>query len=167
MNTAKRRAMRKRAALPLAIALALTFVAACDRGRSPTAAADSEAMRKVYASYGVSVSRVAGDTLYVGGLVAFEEDGSVLAPGDGERQVAAIFARLEKILSLHGATLENVVRENSFVTDWDEFAKAAPIRLAAYDDAGATYPAATAVQVVSLAEEGLIAEFDFIVYLGD
>lgn len=150
-----------------AIALALVLASACDPAQPPTMTADSQAMEEVYAAYGVSVSRRAGDLLYIGGLVAFEDDGSVLAPGDGERQIAEIFARLETILSMHGATLKNVVRENSFVTDWEEFAKAAPIRIAAYDDAGATYPAATAVQVVSLAEEGLIAEFDFIAYLGD
>ena len=40
----------------------------------PVDAADSEAMRQVYAAYGVSVSRRAGNTLYIGGLVAFEDD---------------------------------------------------------------------------------------------
>ena len=146
--------------------LLLAFATACNP-QPPTTAADSEAMREAYAAYGVSVSRRAGDLLYIGGLVAFEDDGSVLAPGDGERQIVTIYARLDQILSMYGATLKNVVRENTFVTDWEEFAKGAPIRIAAYDAAGAEYPAATAVQVVSLAAEGLIAEVDVIAYLGD
>ncbi len=151
----------------IAPALLLVFAIACNSAEPRVTTADSEAMKEVYGAYGVSVSRLAGDTLYIGGLVAFEDDGSVLSPGDGERQVAVIYGRLEKILSMHGATLKNVVRENSFVTDWEEFAKAAPLRIAAYDEAGAEYPAATAVQVVSLAEEGLVTEMDFIAYLGD
>ena len=153
--------------MALRACVVLAMLVACDPAPPPVSSADSEAMKEAYAAYGVSVSRRAGDTLYIGGLVAFEDDGSVLAPGDGERQVAVIYERLEKILSLHGATLKNVVRENSFVTDWEEFSKGAPIRIKAYDDAGAEYPAATAVEVVSLAEEGLVVEMDFIAYLGD
>lgn len=128
--------------------------------------ADSAAMKAVYGKYGVSVSRRAGDLLYIGGLVAFNDDGSVFAPGDGVKQLEVIYARLQKILAMHGASLKDVVRENSFVTDWEEFFKGAPIRIGAYDAAGAEYPAATAVQVVSLAEQGIIAEMDFIAYLG-
>ncbi len=143
------------------------LVLGCSHARPEISTADSEAMKRVYGQYGVSVSRRAGDILYIGGLVAFNDDGSVLAPGDGEKQITVIYERLRKILAMHGAGLEDVVRENSFVTDWEEFFKAAPIRIGAYDTAGADYPAATAVQVVSLAEEGLIAEMDFIAYLGD
>ena len=148
-------------------AFVLAALLGCEPARAPTSTADSQAMKEAYAAYGVSVSRLAGDTLYIGGLVAFEEDGSVVAPGDGERQVAVIYERLEKILSLHGATLHNVVRENAFLTDWEQFSKGAPIRIAAYDEIGADYPAATAVQVISLAEPGLVVEMDFIAHLGD
>jgi enamine deaminase RidA (YjgF/YER057c/UK114 family) len=124
-------------------------------------------MKEAYAKYGASVSRRAGRFLYIGGLVSFKDDGSVLAPGDGKRQVEVIYARLGKILAMHGATFANVIRENHFVTDWDEFVKGAPARIRAYDAAGAEYPATTAVQVNSLAEEGLIAEVDFVVFLAD
>ncbi len=150
------------------VALALaTGTTACGGSTSPAETADSEAMREAYAAYGVSVSRRAGDTLYIGGLVAFEDDGSVHAPGDGARQITMIYERLRKILALHGATLHDVVRENAFLTDWEEFGNGAPVRLAVYDDAGAPYPAATAVQVISLAEEGLVVEMDFVAHLGD
>lgn len=150
------------------VALALLVSSTgCAHVRLDVSTADSEAMKRVYGQYGVSVSRRAGDILYIGGLVAFNDDGSVFAPGDGEKQITVIYDRLRKILAMHGAGLEDVVRENSFVTDWAEFFKAAPIRIGAYDAAGAEYPAATAVQVVSLAEDGIIAEMDFIAYLGD
>lgn len=150
----------------LAFAVCLVSVG-CAHVQPDVSTADSEAMKRVYGQYGVSVSRRAGDILYIGGLVAFNDDGSVLAPGDGEKQITVIYDRLRKILAMHGADLGDVVRENSFVTDWEQFFKAAPIRIGAYDDAGAEYPAATAVQVVSLAEAGIIAEMDFIAYLGD
>lgn len=150
----------------LALAV-LPAVLGCEPKGPVGPGADSEAMERIYAAYGVSVSRRAGDTLYIGGLVAFEDDGSVLAPGDGERQVAVIYERLGKILALHGATLHHVVRENAFVTDWEEFGKGAALRVQAYDRIGAAYPAATAVGVVSLAEQGLVVEMDFVAYLGE
>ena len=152
----------------IAVALsALAFgVGACHTGHPSVSSADSEAMRKAYGQYGVSVSRRAGNVLYVGGMVAFNDDGSVYAPGDGERQIKMIYERLQKVLAMNGATMKDVVRENSFVTNWEEFFKGAPIRIGAYDAADADYPAATAVEVKSLAVDGLIAEIDFIVYLG-
>ena len=123
-------------------------------------------MEKAYGEYGVSVAVRAGDFLYIGGLVAFNDDGSVFAPNDGKRQIEMIYTRLEKILASHGATMKHVIRENSFVTNWEEFYKGAPVRIGSYTKAKAAFPAATAVEVKSLTSPGLIAEIDFIAYLG-
>jgi enamine deaminase RidA (YjgF/YER057c/UK114 family) len=156
-----------RKTLTVILAVVLLSAMGCQSSRPSVSTADSEAMKEAYGQFGVSVSRRAGPFLYIGGMVAFNDDGSAFAPGDGKRQVELIYARVEKILAMHGATFKDVVRENSFVTNWDEFFKGAPIRIGAYDAAGAEYPAATAVEVKSLAVEGLIAEIDFIAYLGD
>ena len=101
--------------------------------------------------------------LYMAGPVAFK-DGSVFAPGEGGKQVFMVYERLQKVLAMHGATVKNVVRENAFVTDWEEYFKGAPIRKKAYADAGADFPAAKGVEVKSLAEQGIIYEIEFIVY---
>ena len=47
-------------------------------------------MEQAYGEYGVSVAVRAGDFLCIGGLVAFNDDGSVFAPNDGKRQTERI-----------------------------------------------------------------------------
>lgn len=68
-------------------------------------------MKKIYDSFGVAPATRAGDFLFVGGLVAFNDDGSVAK-------------------------------------------------------SGAEFASGTAVEVESLATEGLIIEIDSIVHLG-
>jgi len=128
---------------------------------------DTEAMQKLYTGYGVASATLAGDLLFIGGLAAFNDDGSVYAPNDGSRQMMKIISRLQNILSQHNASAMNIVKVNSFVTDWDEF-NAGYVNLTDwFDKAGAEYSSGTAVGVTSLAAEGLVVEMDFVAYLGD
>lgn len=138
------------------------------RGGAPESVTHiSDGLAKVYSGYGVSEARRAGDFLYLGGIVAFADDGSVIAPNDGEAQIRVIYQYIEQLLTAHGATLKNVVSETHYLTDWDEFVKGAPIRIKAYDDAGAAYPTSVAFEAKSLAAEGLVVEIGVIAYLGD
>jgi enamine deaminase RidA (YjgF/YER057c/UK114 family) len=74
---------------------------------------------------------------------------------------------MQQLLAAHGATLENVVSETHYVTNWDEFFKGAAVRIKAYDDAGAAYPTSVAFEANSLAESGLVVEVQAVAYLGD
>ncbi len=47
----------------------------------------NEAIGKAYADYGVSEAVRAGDFLYIGGIVAFNDEGQVIAPGNGKKQM--------------------------------------------------------------------------------
>ena len=128
---------------------------------------DSEAMRKLYSGYGVASATLAGDYLYIGGLTAFNDDGSVYAPLDGKRQMAKIISRLTIILNQHDANATHIVKVNSFVTDWNEFNMGYPLLVEWFDEQGAEYASGTAVGVTSLAAAGLVVEIDFVAYLGE
>lgn len=127
---------------------------------------DSPAQGELYKKYGVAPAVRAGDFLFIGGLVAFNDDGSVYAPNDGKRQVAKILSRLQSILAAHNADMKNVVKMNSFITDWEEFNKGGGLIAESFHKDGAAYPSGTGVGVPSLAVPGLVVEIDFIAYLG-
>ena len=62
-----------------------------------------------YPEYGVSESVRAGDFIYIGGIIATDKDGNVIAPNDGLKQAEVVYGRIRTILEAHGATYKNVV----------------------------------------------------------
>ncbi len=98
-----------------------------------------------------------GDHVAVAGTVAVDDQGDVVAPGDAYAQTKAILAIIERALAEVGASLTDVVRTRSFITDldqWEGFGRAhgevfAGIR-----------PAATLVQVAGLLGEGTVIEIE-------
>jgi len=121
---------------------------------------------ETYPAYGVSEAVRAGDFLYIGGIVAIDGDGAVVAPNDGAAQVEIVYARIGKILAAHGADFRHVVSETIFVTDWPRFRAGAATRKNHFDNAGAAYPSAAAVEVESLAVDGLVLEVQMVAHLG-
>ena len=126
----------------------------------------NEAIAKLYAEYAVSEAVRAGDYLYIGGIVAFGDDGSVIAPNDGKKQAEVIYSRIKQLLAANGADAKNVVSETIYLTDWPRYFNGAPVRQKFYDDAGAAYPSMVGVEVVSLAEQGLVMEVQLVAHLG-
>lgn len=151
------------AAIALLVVTSVNSMAAPPGSRTD----DSEAMKKLYSGYGVASATLAGDFLYIGGITAFNDDGSVYAPNDGKRQMQKIIVRLTKILNKHNANAHHIVKVNSYVTDWDEFNNGYPQLVEWFDQANAEYASGTAVGVTSLAESGLVVEMDFVAYLGE
>lgn len=119
-----------------------------------------------YPSYGVSESVRAGDFIYIGGIIATDMAGNVIAPNDGAKQVEVVYGRIKSILKAHGATYKNVVSETIYLTDWDRFGAGAGIRKKFFDDAGAAYPSAVGQEVVNLAAPGLVLEVQMVAYVG-
>lgn len=120
-----------------------------------------------YPGYGVSESVRAGDFIYIGGIIATDKDGNVIAPHDGKAQVQIVYERIGKILAAHGATFRNVVSETIYITDWVRFAEGAAVRKQFFDDAGAAYPSAVGAEVVALAMPGLVLEVQMVAYVGE
>ena len=122
---------------------------------------------EAYPEYGVSESVRAGDFIYIGGIVALDGEGKVMAVEDGRQQAEIVYGRIETILEAHGASYRNVVSETIYLTDWQHFTASADVRKRFYQEAGAAYPSAVGLKVVALAEPGLVMEVQMVAYVGE
>jgi 2-iminobutanoate/2-iminopropanoate deaminase len=119
-----------------------------------------------YPAYGVSESVRAGDFIFIGGIIATDKDGNVIAPNDGAAQAEVVYGRIKTILEAHGASYKNVVSETIYLTDWDRYIAGAAIRRKYFDEVGAAYPSAVGQEVVNLATSGLVMEVQMVAYVG-
>lgn len=107
--------------------------------------------------FGYSRAVKTGNFVFVAGTTAVNEIGEVIGADDPYQQAVFIYKKIEKALHEAGASLQNVVRIRTFVTDikrWEEVAKAqgevfAEIR-----------PAATLVEVNALVQPELLVEIE-------
>ena len=102
-----------------------------------------------------------GNLLFIAGSTA---RGTAAENGDIAAQTEAILDKFQHILEENGASLSNVVRVTSFVTDLREAAAAGEVRLKRF--AGA-FPASTQVQIAALGTPDLKIEIDAIAVLPD
>lgn len=65
-----------------------------------------------------SVRVSSGDLLFISGAVGFEEDGSV--PSDFARAIELTYGELERALKAGGATYDDLVRVNVYITHLDQ-----------------------------------------------
>ena len=68
--------------------------------------------------YGFSQAVKVGDTIHVAGQTAFMADGSIDGPGDMATQMRRAYANIAEVLAKLGATMDDVVEETLFVTDY-------------------------------------------------
>lgn len=106
----------------------------------------------------------ASGEIWIGGQVAQDTGGGVLAPGDVREQSRIVFQRLEEALAPSGATLDDIVKLNLFfVSDGDDIAKAFHTVLAVWSElAPNSRPAMTPVRVYELSQPGLLFQADCI-----
>jgi 2-iminobutanoate/2-iminopropanoate deaminase len=98
-------------------------------------------------SHVVTVSG-SGKIVYTAGQLARDADGNCVGKGDMRAQMEQTFQNLDRCLKAAGATWADVVKTNTFVTDFDEFQKCADIRMRYL---GAATPTSTTVGVTRLA----------------
>ena len=113
-------------------------------------------------SFGTPVSHYTeavrfGDLLFVSGLVAWDAEHRVVAPGDAAAQTRRIFADLGAILAEAGCGFEDVLKVNVFLTDIDDRTRIDPVRQEVF---GETRPASTLVQVAALVHPDLCVEIE-------
>ena len=99
-----------------------------------------------------------GNTIYVSGLVAADQQGGVVYPGDMPRQAAVTMDRMRSVLGQLGATLDDVVHTNVYFVGSDGWKEAAQAR-GRYFKMG---PTSTGVVVPTLAEPGYSIQIDAI-----
>ena len=66
--------------------------------------------------------------IFVSGQLAMDADGQPVAPGDLSAQTRIIFENIKKILNEAGATLEDIVKVQIFLTDIKTFAQVSAVR---------------------------------------
>ena len=115
--------------------------------------------RKLNISAGVQI----GDTIYTSGTVAFDKDGNVVGEGDFYAQAKQVFKNIEEILSAGGATMADVVKINTFLTDMSGYADFGRARTEAFPDG---VPASAAYATPALVKPELLVEVEAIAIIG-
>jgi enamine deaminase RidA (YjgF/YER057c/UK114 family) len=112
-----------------------------------------------------------GNTVYVGGQVAVDEHGQVIAPGDIETQTRECYRNIENVLARAGGSLQDVVKITSFLVwpgepagpEFDDFwVRMATVRASFFPGDG---PCGTGVIVKALIYPGLVIEVEAIAVL--
>jgi enamine deaminase RidA (YjgF/YER057c/UK114 family) len=100
-----------------------------------------------------------GRTIYIAGQLARDIDGNCVGKGDMRAQMEQTFANLDRCLKAAGATWADVVKTNTYVTDFDEFQKCGDVRMRYF---GVATPTSTTVGVTRLAGPDFMIEIEAI-----
>jgi reactive intermediate/imine deaminase len=103
-----------------------------------------------------------GRTIYIAGQVALDKSGNVVGKGDFAAQTNQVFENLKLALVSVGATFDNVVKINTYVTDMSHIQTLRDIRAKYYSK---NVPASTLVQIGKLAREELMIEIEAVAVL--
>jgi 2-iminobutanoate/2-iminopropanoate deaminase len=100
-----------------------------------------------------------GKTIYVAGQLARDVEGNIVGTGDMRAQLEQTFKNLEACLKAAGASWADVVKTNTFVTDYQEFSKHSDVRMRYM---GVASPTSTTVQISKLAQPEAMVEIELI-----
>ena len=100
-----------------------------------------------------------GKTIYIAGQLGRDLDGNIVGPGDMRAQMEQTFKNLDACLTAAGATWADVVKTNTFVTNYEEFAKNTDVRMRYF---GVASPTSTTVQISRLAQAEAMVEIEMI-----
>src|SRR5438874_10580357 len=106
--------------------------------------------------------RNAGKIIYVAGVGAEDENsaqgGAIRHLGDFGAQCRYAWDKIKRLLEKHGATVENIDKIVTYMTDIRDFFEAGKCQTEAY--AGTTQPAGTVLVVTALVWPGMLIEVD-------
>lgn len=93
----------------------------------------------------------------VSGQLAWDKDGNAVGKGDMRAQFRQVGENIKTALEAAGASLEDIVKTNTYVTDMDEFFKCVDIRDEYF---GRGWPTSTTVEVSRLAHPDMVIEIE-------
>jgi 2-iminobutanoate/2-iminopropanoate deaminase len=70
-----------------------------------------------------------GRQIFVAGQLARDADGNCVGKGDMRAQIQQVGENIKTCLEAAGATLADIVKTNTYVTDYEEFAKHGDMRM--------------------------------------
>jgi 2-iminobutanoate/2-iminopropanoate deaminase len=100
-----------------------------------------------------------GKTIYIAGQLGRDIDGNIVGKGDMRAQLEQTFKNLDSCLKAAGASWADVVKTNTYVTDYEEFAKHTDVRMRYF---GVAVPTSTTVQISRLAQAEAMVEIEII-----
>jgi enamine deaminase RidA (YjgF/YER057c/UK114 family) len=115
--------------------------------------------KKLNISAGVKI----GDTVYLSGTVAFDSAGNVVGEGDVYAQAKQIFKNIEEALANAGATMADVVKITTFMTDMSGYGEFGRARTEAFPGG---VPASAAYATPALIKPELLVEVEAIAVIG-
>ena len=101
----------------------------------------------------------AGNTVYTAGQVALDHDGNLAGKGDSSAQADQVFSNLQAVLRAAGASMQDVVKLNIYLTGQADLTKVREVRERYFTG---EFPAATGVFVSALADPDFLIEIDAI-----
>ncbi len=102
--------------------------------------------------------------VFVSGQVSVDTDGKPVGKGDIALQTQTVLENLQKVLKDAGATMQDIIKINIFVTNMAEFRnKSRNIRLKYFPS---NFPASTLVEVKSLASPEFMVEIEAVAAVG-
>ena len=107
--------------------------------------------------FGYSRAVRVGNLIAVAGTTAVDENGTVIGVGDPGAQARFIFQKIGRALAEAGASLEDVVRVRTFVTDISRWEDVARVQGEVFAE---IRPAATLVEVSALVAPELLVEIE-------
>ena len=113
--------------------------------------------------YGYSRAVKVGNLVFVSGSGAWGDDAELVGIGDVYAQAKRTIQNMEKALAEAGATLADVVRTRTFITDISRFDEMARAHKEAF---GEIRPAATCLQVSALARPEMLVEIEMDAVIG-
>lgn len=103
--------------------------------------------------FGFAAGIKSGDTIHTCGLVAFDPDGNVVGEGDIVAQTRLVFENIRTVLAIGGATMDDVVKINTYLPDMSLYKGFAQVRAETFPNGA---PASTAVNAGLILPELLV-----------
>ena len=95
--------------------------------------------------------------IFVAGQTPRDRDGQCVGKGDMRAQIEQVGENIRAALEAAGATLTDIVKTTTYVTDMDEYFKHQDMRMRYFADA---LPTSTTVQVVRLSRPEFMVEIE-------
>jgi enamine deaminase RidA (YjgF/YER057c/UK114 family) len=103
-----------------------------------------------------------GRQIFVAGQLARDADGNCVGRGDMRAQIQQVGENIKACLEAAGATLADIVKTNTYVTDFEEFSKHGDMRMRYF---GPATPTSTTVEIRRLAGPDFMIEIEAIAFV--
>jgi len=101
--------------------------------------------------------------IFVAGQLARDRAGNVVSKGDMRAQIRQVGENIKAALAAAGASLADIVKTNTFVTDMDEYFRHVDVRMEYF---GPALPTSTTVEVRRLAHPDFLVEIEAVAMTG-